>query len=243
MTEAVVDYIALVGFGPGGWGPALLAATATTLAVAATGFVLGIAIGVAVAAAKCSGSTPLRLAGDAYTTVLRGVPDLLVIYLFYFGGSAALGAIGGLFGAEGFVGMPAFTTGAAAIGVVSGAYQAEVLRGAWYAVSRGEIEAARSVGMRGATLLRRIVAPLVLRHALPGLGNTWQLVLKESALVSVTGLVELLRQAQVGAGSTRRPFEFYVTALAIYLAITWVSSRVTGRLERRAMRGVRRASS
>ncbi|MFL4995015.1 MAG: ABC transporter permease, partial [Microvirga sp.] len=179
---------------------------------------------------------------DGYTTVLRGIPDLLVIYLFYFGGSAALGAIGSLFGANGFIGVPAFATGAMAIGIVSGAYQAEVFRGAYQVVNRGEIEAARSVGMHRWLMFRRIIAPQVLRYAIPGLGNTWQLVLKESALISVTGLVELLRQSHIAAGSTRRPFDFYLTAAVLYLLITWVSTYLFQRAESHSMRGMRRAS-
>jgi octopine/nopaline transport system permease protein len=132
-------------------------------------------------------------------------------------------------------------TGTIALGVVSAAYQAEVLRGAYQSVSRGELEAATAIGMRPWLKFRRIIAPLVLRYAVPGLGNTWQLVLKESALISVTGLVEILRQSQIAAGSTRKPFEFYLTAIVLYLVITWISSILFRRLETRSLRGIRRA--
>jgi octopine/nopaline transport system permease protein len=237
-----LSYFELVGFGPNGWGWALLRATGMTLAVASCGFLIGAVIGTLGAWAKLSESIVARGAADAYTTVLRGIPDLLVIYLFYFGGSAALGAIAGLFGAEGFIGVPAFATGAAAIGIVSGAYQTEVFRGAFQALNRGELEAAKSVGMHRWLMFRRIVAPQVLRFAIPGLGNVWQLVLKESALISVTGLVELLRQSHIAAGSTRRPFDFYMTAAALYLVITWASTILFQKAETRSMRGVRRAA-
>jgi octopine/nopaline transport system permease protein len=237
-----LSYFELIGFGPNGWGLALLQATAMTLAVALCGFLIGGVIGTLGAWAKLSDSLLARGLADGYTTVLRGIPDLLVIYLFYFGGSAALGAIGSLFGAEGFIGVPAFATGAIAIGIVSGAYQTEVLRGAFHSVSRGEIEAAKSVGMHRWLMFRRIIAPQVLRFAIPGLGNVWQLVLKESALISVTGLVELLRQSHIAAGSTRRPFDFYLTAAALYLLITWVSTLLFQKAETRTMRGVRRAA-
>ncbi|MBF9234388.1 ABC transporter permease [Microvirga alba] len=237
-----LSYFELVGFGPNGWGLALLTATGMTLAVALCGFLMGSVVGTFVAWAKLSRSLTARSIADGYTTILRGIPDLLVIYLFYFGGSAALGAIGSLFGAEGFIGVPAFLTGALAIGIVSGAYQAEVFRGAYQVVSRGEIEAARSVGMHRWLMFRRVIAPQVLRFAIPGLGNTWQLVLKESALISVTGLVELLRQSHIAAGSTRRPFDFYLTAAVLYLLITWVSTYLFQRAETHSMRGIRRAS-
>jgi octopine/nopaline transport system permease protein len=237
-----MSYFELMGFGPKGWGWPMLVAAAMTLAVASCGFLIGAILGSLIAWAKLSRSLVLRSLADGYTTVLRGIPDLLVIYLFYFGGSAVLSALARSFGgAGGFVGVPAFATGALAIGIVSAAYQAEVFRGAYTALSRGEIEAAKSVGMHTMLLFRRIIAPQVLRYAIPGLGNVWQLVLKESALISVTGLVELLRQSAIGAGSTYKPFSFYVTAAGLYLLITTVSTWGFQRAEDYSMRGLRRA--
>ena len=239
MSE--VGFLELMGFGPRGWGPAMLLGAAMTLSVAGCGFLLGLAIGTLGAWAKIAGGRLTRGLADLYTTVLRGIPDLLVIYLFYFGGSSVMTAIGRLFGATGFVGFPGFAAGALAIGVVSGAHHTEVLRGAFRAVSRGELEAARAVGMGPMLRFRRIVAPLVLRYALPGLGNVWQLVLKESALVSVTGVVELLREAQIGAGSTRQPFYFFVSAAMLYLVVTTVSGWAQRRAESHLTRGMSRA--
>jgi octopine/nopaline transport system permease protein len=173
--------LSLLAWGPTGWLDELTFATGLTLLVALAGFAVGTVFGTLAATAKLSRSRLARVAAEIYTTVLRGVPDLLVIYLFYFGGSAAVTAIAGFFGATGFVGMPAFLTAALAIGLVNGAYQTEVLRGAYLAISKGELEAATACGMNGFTRLRRIIVPQVLRFALPGLGNVWQLVLKESA--------------------------------------------------------------
>jgi octopine/nopaline transport system permease protein len=235
------SYIELIGFGPKGWGNLMLLATLMTLAVSVCAYCFGIVFGAIGATAKLSRSLAAKGLADAYTTVLRGVPDLLVIYLFYFGGSAAVSAVGRLFGAEGFIGVPAFLTGALAVGIVSGAYQTEVLRGAYLAIAKGELEAARSVGMGRALMFRRIIAPQVLRFALPGMGNVWQLVLKESALISVTGLTELLRQSQIGAGSTKQPFTFYITAAMLYLLLTSMSSWGFRRAEASTTRGVRRA--
>lgn len=231
-----MSYFELISFGPDGWGGLLLAAAGITLSVALGGFLLGSVLGTIVAGARLSRHRFLRVLGSAYTTVFRGVPDLLVIYLLYFGGSAVLTAIGTAMGASGFVGMPTFLTGIVAIGILSAAYQAEVFRGAFLALVPGEIEAGRAVGMSGFLLFRRIIAPQVLRYALPGLGNTWQLALKETALISVVGLVELVRQAQIGAGSTRRPFEFFITAGILYLCISFFSSVLFERLERRSAR-------
>ncbi len=223
-----------------GWGWPLISAAGMTVAVSLAAFAVGMMLGTLIAWAKIGGGRFARGFADGYTTVLRGIPDLLVIYLFYFGGSAVLSAIGRGFGDDGFIGMPAFLTGALAVGIVSAAYQAEVYRGAFGAVAQGEIEAARAVGMGRLLLFRRVVGPQVLRFALPGLGNCWQLVLKESALISITGLVELLRQAQVGAGSTRSPFYFYLTAAALYLLLTTISTWLFDKAEFRTQLGVRR---
>lgn len=235
------DILTLLGTGPEGWGDDLAAGAAVTLAVAVAGFILGSSIGTLIAWARLSRNVGFRAIGHGYVTILRGVPDLLVIYLFYFGGSAALGALLGLFGNPGFTSVPSFAVGAAAIGVVSGAYQAEVFRASYLALSRGELEAARAVGMNTLLMFRRIVAPQILRHALPGLGNVWLLVLKESALVSITGLVELMRTAQIAAGSTRRPFDFFLSAAVIYLVITLISTLVFQLMEERARRGFKGA--
>ncbi|ESW84229.1 ABC transporter permease [Mesorhizobium sp. LSJC285A00] len=235
----MLDSVRLLGFGDGGWAVALLSAAFVTLLLSVAGFMVGSVIGALAAAARVSGSRSLGLLADAYSTVFRGVPDLLTIYLLYFGGSMALTAVGHWFGAQGFLGLPAFATGTTAIGIISGAYQAEVFRGAYIAIDRGQIEAARAYGMPPALMLRRVIAPQLMRHAIPGLGNVWQLVLKDSALISVIGLVELMRQAQIGAGSTREPFLFYMAAAALYLAIASATGLLFKRAERRALRGIR----
>jgi octopine/nopaline transport system permease protein len=254
-------YLELMQWGPTGWSDEMVFATGLTLVVALTAFLFGLMFGALAAAGRLSQSRLARGAVHAYTTVLRGVPDLLVIYLFYFGGSVALSAIGRMFGAEGFIALPGFFAGTLAIGIVSGAYQAEVIRGSYLAVPKGEIEAARACGMSGWTLARRIVGPQVLRYAIPGMGNTWQLVLKESALVAVVGLSvhlmeirlgdllllhevrfsDLLRQAHVAAGSTRQPFPFYITCVGLYLVLTTASTWAFRRAEAWATRGMRRS--
>lgn len=233
-------FLDIISFGPNGWGAALLAGTIMTISIAISGFLIGGVVGIFGAWAKIAGGRTTRAIADGYTTILRGIPDLLVIYLFYFGGSAVLTALGKYFGAQGFIGLPGFLAGSLAIGITSGAHHTEVFRGAFKAVSKGELEAATACGMSRWLKFHRIIAPLTLRHALPGLGNVWQVVLKESALVSVTGVVELLRQAQIGAGSTGLPFNFFIIAGALYLAISTVSGFLLQASERRFSRGVRR---
>lgn len=234
----MIEYL---GFGPEGWGQPMLMAAGMTIAVALAGFSVGLAFGTLGALAKLRGGRVVRATADAYTTIIRGIPDLLVIYLFYFGSSAVLTPIGRMFGATGFLSLPGFLAGALAIGVVSGAYQTEVLRGAYLVIRQGEIDAATAAGMPSFVKFRRIIAPLTLRFAVPGIGNVWQQVLKETALISVTGLVEIMRQAQIAAGSTRQPFVFYMAAAVLYLIISAVSSWSFGVAEMRLTRGLRRA--
>ncbi|KAB0644293.1 ABC transporter permease [Burkholderia latens] len=230
----------MLGFGAEGWGGVLLLAALMTVALTLAALAVGAVIGAAIAAAKLSRYRSARVLGDLYTTVFRGVPELLVIYLFYFGGSTLVTAVGQWFGAEGFIGVPPFVIGALAVGMISGAYQAEVYRAAVLAVSKGELEAARSIGMPRSMVLRRILVPQVLRFALPGIGNVWQLSLKDSALISVTGLAELLRTSQIAANSTHQYFLFFVAGGALYLLMTGLSNRVFNRAEAIVGRSFRR---
>lgn len=230
----------LLSFGPGGWGDEMLTGAAMTVAVATSAFLLGIIFGSLGAAAKLSNGFVLRALAEVYTTLVRGVPELLVIYLLFFGGSGMIMAAARLFGYDEYIELNAFTVGMVAVGLVSGAYSTEVIRGAVQAVPYGQIEAARACGMSRWLILRRILVPQTLRYALPGLGNVWQLTLKDTSLISVTALAEIMRMSAVAAGSTRQPFIFYAAATLLYLALTTVSTLLFNEAERRAMRGVRR---
>jgi octopine/nopaline transport system permease protein len=228
-----------LGFGAGGWGGLLVAGAVMTLLVTIAALLIGAAVGSLVAWGHLSKTLWGKLLADAYTTVFRGVPELLIIYLIYFGGSLGVSWVGSLFGAGGFIGLPAFAAGAIAVGLISGSYQAEVYRGSFLAISGGEIEAARAIGMGRMKRLVRIIVPQILRFALPGLGNVWQLSLKDSALISVTGLAELMRQSQVAAGSTHLYFVFYIAGGALYLILTSASDRVFGFAEKRVAKSFR----
>ncbi len=231
----------ILSFSSGGWGPAIATGAVMTVLIAVAGFLIGAVIGTFGAWAKIAGGPVIRAVADGYTTILRGIPDLLVIYLFYFGGSAAVTAVGRWFGADGFIGFPGFLAGALRRGRHVGRAAHRGVQGrvpggsSWRAGS-----SAIACGMSRWLRFRRIVVPLTLRHALPGLGNVWQVVLKESALVSVTGVVELMRQSQIGAGSTGLPFDFYTIAAGVYLAISTVSGLMLQSAERRFSRGTRR---
>jgi octopine/nopaline transport system permease protein len=235
--------VELLSFGDHGWGDEMLRGALMTLAVSLSSMALGLIFGALGAAAKLSAIPPARWLAEGYTTVVRGIPELLVIYLLFFGGSGAVMLVARVFGYGGYLELNAFTIGTFAVGIVSGAYSTEVIRGAVLAVPKGEIEAARAIGMHRWLLFRRIMLPQVARFALPGLGNVWQLTLKDTALISVTGLVEIMRQSHIAAGSTRQPFTFYLVAACLYLLLTTFSNYGFQRAEAWASRGVRRASS
>ncbi len=237
----MTDGIGLLGFGEGGWGAALLVAATVTALLSIAGFAAGVLFGGAAAAGRLCAVPPLRFLASVYGVVFRGVPDLLTIYLLYYGGSIALTAFDHALGGAGFVGLPTFAAGVFAIGIISGAYQSEVYRGAYLAIDPGQTDAGRALGLSHWQRLRLVMMPQLLRHALPGLGNVWQLVLKDSALISVIGLVELMRQAQIASGSTREPFIFYTAAAFLYFAIALITGQVFRLAELRVWRGARGA--
>jgi octopine/nopaline transport system permease protein len=235
-----VNILSYFSFGDGGWGVAFLAAAALTVTVSLAGLLIGAAIGALMCWARVSRSPTAYAIAQAYLAVFRGVPELLIIYFVYFGSSTLLTFVGNAMGIQGFVGVPPFLAGALAVGVISGAYQAEVYRSALSSITRGEIEAAVSVGMRRFLRFRRIIAPQVFRFALPALGNLWQAALKDAALISVTGLTELVRTSQVASASTHLPFVFFGAAAVIYLIITSVTDYGVEKLEARVSRGMKR---
>jgi octopine/nopaline transport system permease protein len=231
----------LLLLGDKGWGDEMLRASSVTLLLSLTAMSIGLFISIFGTLSKLSDKFYVRVIADVYTTIVRGIPELLVIYLLFFGGSNAIMGMAKLFGYHGYIELNAFVIGSVAVGAISGAYSTEVMRGAFLAVPRGQIDAAKSVGMNKLVLFRRILIPQVLRYALPGLGNVWQLTLKDTSLVMVTGLVEIMRQAHVASGSTYSPFTFYVTAALLYLMLTTASNRIFYSAENWANKGVRRA--
>jgi len=234
-----MDFSLLV-FGDDGWGDEMLRGAVMTMAVAVCSYLLGVVIGILFASLKLSQFVVLRYIADFYTTVIRGIPELLVIYLVFFGGGGLLRSVAsGLFGYDGYIDPPLFVTGMLCIGLSAGAYNTEVIRGAVLAVPAGQIEAAKAIGMSKAKRFWRILVPQVSRFALPGLGNVWQLTLKETSLISVIGLVEIMRSAAVASGSTKEPFTFYLVAALLYLGLTSISNRGFMRAELWANKGVR----
>jgi octopine/nopaline transport system permease protein len=227
----------LLAFGDTGWGDELFYATLMTIAVAITAMLIGFFFALIFTPLKLSKNKFLNLVANTYTTIIRGVPELLVIYLFFFGGSAAVMFVASIFGYGEYIEINAFITGAFSIGIISGAYSTEVFRGAIQSIDKGQFEAANVLGLGKFGKFFKVILPQTLRLALPNLSNVWQITLKDTSLISVTGLVEIMRQSYVAAGSTRDPLFFYSFAAVLYLLLTFLSMKLINRLESKYSRG------
>jgi len=224
-------------FGDTGWGDELFYATLMTIAVAITAMIIGFFFVLIFTPLKLSKNRFFNLIANSYTTIIRGVPELLVIYLFFFGGSTAIMFVASIFGYGEYIEINAFLTGAFSIGIISGAYSTEVFRGAIQSIDKGQFEAANVLGLGKFGKFFKIILPQTLRLALPNLSNVWQITLKDTSLISVTGLVEIMRQSYVAAGSTRDPLFFYSFAAVLYLLLTFLSMKLINRLEAKYSRG------
>ena len=227
----------LLAFGDTGWGDELFYATLMTIAVSITAMFVGFLFALIFTPLKLSKNKFLNFIANSYTTIIRGVPELLVMYLFFFGGTGAVMFVASIFGYNEYIEINAFITGAFAIGIISGAYSTEVFRGAIQSIDKGQFEAANVLGLNKFGKFFKIILPQTLRLAIPNLSNVWQITLKDTSLISVTGLVEIMRQSYVAAGSTRDPLFFYSFAAVLYLLLTFVSMKLINRLEVKYSRG------
>tara|TARA_Y100001970_G_scaffold212735_1_gene259841 strand:- start:220 stop:912 length:693 start_codon:yes stop_codon:yes gene_type:complete len=227
----------LLYFGQKGWGDELFYAFLMTIAVSIAAFAVGIILSIIFTPLKFSKSKILNFISNFYTTVIRGVPELLIIYLFFFGGSGAVMFVASIFGYNEYIEINAFITGSLAIGMISGAYSTEVFRGAIQSIEKGQFEACKVLGLKKYLYFLKIILPQMLRLAIPNLSNVWQLTLKDTALISVTGLVEIMRQSYIAAGSTRDPLFFYSFAAFLYLILTFISMKIINKLEKKYSRG------
>ena len=227
----------LLAFGDTGWGDELFRATLMTIAVSITAMIIGFSFAAIFTPLKLSKYKSFNLIANVYTTVIRGVPELLVIYLFFFGGSGAIMFVASMFGYNDYIEINAFVTGSFAIGIISGAYSTEVFRGAIQSIDKGQFEAAKVLGFSKFKQFYKIILPQMLRLAIPNLSNVWQITLKDTSLISVTGLVEIMRQSYIAAGSTRDPLFFYSFAAVLYLLLTFLSMKLINKLEIKYSRG------
>ncbi|NTF10467.1 ABC transporter permease subunit [Agrobacterium rubi] len=220
-----------------GWGYALLKGLLVTMQISAGAFLLEIIIGLFIAALRIGKGPLLSGFARAYCTTFRAVPELLLILILFYLGSAALNGLSATLG----VAMPQLNGPLVAVmvlGIVQSSYAAEIFRSAIEAIPKGQLEAARAFGMGGLTLYRRVTIPAMAPNALAGMANLWINVIKDSALISVVGTNELLYTARQAAGSTRRYLTFYLLAAALYYLVTLLSNFVVRKLERRIRRGL-----
>jgi arginine/ornithine transport system permease protein len=221
-----------------GYFSAILGGLWVTLSVAAASLAIACLFGLVGAVAKLSASRTARWLAEVYTTLIRGLPELVLMLFIFYGGQILLNAVAESQG-WGYIDVPPFAAGVLTIGFIFGAYLTETFRGAILAIPRGQVEAAQAFGLRKTRVLTRIVLPQMVRHAIPGFSNNWLVMVKATALVSIIGLDDMVHRANLAASATREPFTFFVVIALIYLGITTVSILLLSRLERRYSLGVK----
>lgn len=215
-----------------GFGHLLISGTWVTVQLALASLFVGLIFGLMGAAAKLSNNRLARWLATGYTTLVRGLPELLLVLTIYFGGAQLVMWVASWFGYDEYIEIGPFVAGVAALSIAFGAYATEVFRMAMQEIPKGQWESGLACGMSTPRTFFRIILPQVWRLAIPGLGNLFQVLLKDTALVSVVGLNDIMRQAQVAIGSTKEPFTFFMLAAIIYLLLTAVTTAVTMWMER-----------
>jgi polar amino acid transport system permease protein len=237
-----MHFLDLLGWGEDSWSYQFFVGTLATLEISAGGYLCGLVIGGLFAWMKLRGGGKAVAVANAYSTICRSVPEvLLIIILFYAGQSALNNVVDSLGYDSDEVGISGFAAAIIVLGLVQGAYASEILRGAVLAIPRGQVEAAHAFGLQGSLLFRRILLPALTPYAIGGLANLWMVIIKDSALISVVGYNELLFTSKQAAGSTKAYFFFFLFAGAIYYLITIVSSFFIHLIERRVRRWMPRA--
>lgn len=214
----------------------MLRGLGSTLQIALGAYALGLVIGLYGALGKLNGSKLTRWLLEIYTTLIRAVPELVLILLLYYAGTQAINEVLDMMGYRP-IDISGLVAGIAVLGIVQGAYATEVIRGAMLAIPRGQVEAAEAFGMSRWKILRRITLPAMLPFALPGMSNLWLIVTKDTALLAVVGFSELALTTRQAAGSTRAYFMFFFAAAVLYLCLTLVSNQIFRILEKRSRRG------
>ncbi|WP_029132771.1 ABC transporter permease [Sedimenticola selenatireducens] len=221
-----------------GYGGMLLDGLWLTVAVGLSSMLLAVLLGLLGSWGKLSRNRLANFIADTYTTVVRGIPELILLLLVYFGVPTLLQDIAKRLGHDIRIDLDPFLAGTLAIGFIYGAFSTEVFRGAFISIPSGQLEAARAMGMSRILTFRRILLPQAMRFALPGLGNVWMVLLKATALISIIQLDELMRKTKIAANATHQPFTFYLLASIIFLGLTVVSMLLQHRAEKWANRGI-----
>ena len=219
----------------------LLQGTWVTIQLAIFSAMFSIAFGLLGAWAKLSKNILAQKTAAGYTTIVRGVPDLVLILLVFYGGQELANQFGSLTGLWEYVEISQFAAGVGTIGVVFGGYMTETFRGAILAIPRGQIEAGVACGMNKFLIFRRIIGPQMVRYALPGFSNNWLVQIKSTALVSVIGLQDVVYNGFVAGRSTRQLFTFMFAVLMVYLVLTAISDLALRWLDKKYSKGIVRS--
>jgi polar amino acid transport system permease protein len=226
----------LVACGDAGWGDEIAFGVKVTISLALATLPIGLIIGFLIALAAQSQERLLRLAAGIYTTIFRGLPELLTLFIVYYGAQMMLQSVLATIGYDGRVEINAFVAGMVALAVVFSSYSSEVLLSAFRAIPRGQYEAGDALGLRRWRTMILIVLPQLIRIALPGLTNLWLILLKDTSYVSVIGLADIVRQTGIAARVSKEAFFFYFIACLLYLILAMISSFGLGFVERWAKR-------
>jgi polar amino acid transport system permease protein len=222
--DLIASWLTLLSFGDRGWSDELVRGAGLSLGISISAYIIGLLIGLAGALAKLSNSAVAKGIAAAYTTLIRSIPDIVLIFLVYYTATDAIRTILGATGLMAGFEMNGFVAAAISLGIVQGGYSTEVLRGAIIAVAPGQSEAAYALGLRRRQVFLKVVMSQMVPLALPGLGNLWLVVLKESSLVSLIGFTELVLAGKMAAGATRHYFLFYTMVALIFLIMSAVST-------------------
>ena len=227
--------LGLLRLGPNGWGDELLAGLRITLLLAFATAPIGLIGGFFLALARRSDNPLAKVPATLFTTIFKGLPELITLFMVYYGFSMLLAFIVSQF-SDGHVEVSAFLAGMIALGAVSASFASEVFMAALGGIPAGQHEAAAALGLSRWATLRKVMIPQLVRLALPGLGNLWLVLLKDTALVSVIALPDLLRRTAIAVGATKEPFFFFTVAILIYFVISMISMGILTLLEKRYAR-------
>ena len=241
-VSAFAASLELLAYSPPGWGATLLRGLGNTVMIALGAYSVGIALGIMGAFGKLYGGPLTRDLLGIYTTLVRAIPELVLILILYFAVTDLVNQVMLALGYE-RIQISGVAAGIAVLGVVQGAYATEVLRGAIQSVPNGQIEAARAFGMTPLQVARRVTLPLMLPAAIPGMANLWMIVTKDTALLAVVGFAELVQASRQAAGTTKAFFTFFMAAGVLFLCMSLLSNQVFARLENWANKGTKRGGA
>ncbi|MCQ0092440.1 ABC transporter permease [Roseovarius sp. M141] len=238
-----MEFLTLLSYGDSGWGDELLLGLGVTLALALATFPIAVVLSFAVCWAKVSPYRPVRIAAQIHTTVFKTLPEILTLLILYYQSQALINWATDWIAPGARLSVSPFLAGLIALSLVISAYGSEVVRAALNAIGKGQTEAAQSLGLSPCQTFRLVILPQMWRHAIPGFGNLWVILLKDTSLVSIIALSDLVHIATLAINTTREPFFFYLVIGAIYIALVAVSAWLQKGLERRASKGFARVET